>query len=294
MEPVPPQTPPVEPPIGKEAAGKKADGGKGGRLGKILAFVLIALVVAGGLLTAAYFVFLSGGENKQAGEGDLEEIGQLEPLDQGRVATDPETGVQYVEGQILIAFDKSLSDEEIEKKIKSIDGRQVGYIEPLNEYQVNLEGGVTLEQLLQLVDELNHDNQVNSASLNFVFQAERTPDQGNDPEWQGEWDEYSPWGRNWGLEAIKAPSAWGYNDKLKTVQIGIVDGGFKIDHEDLSIPSDHASGDGGRCEAGANESDYKSHNNHGTHVAGTIGATSNNSLWRYRYRVEQGTLRLPY
>lgn len=70
---------------------------------------------------------------------------------------------------------------------------------------------------------------------------------------------------NWWLNAIQAPGAWEYNNRFNNIKIGIIDSGFDTGHEDLKISfTDEVN------KAINNKDD------HGTHVAGIIGATENN------------------
>ncbi|MFH1657294.1 MAG: S8 family serine peptidase, partial [bacterium] len=78
-----------------------------------------------------------------------------------------------------------------------------------------------------------------------------------------DWDEEHPGGANWAWEFVKLPSAWNYTTGNKNVKIGIVDTSFDSLHEDLreniflpfiTIPWDE----------------------HGTAVAGIVGAKGNN------------------
>lgn len=84
-----------------------------------------------------------------------------------------------------------------------------------------------------------------------------------------EWDEVTPAGRNWWLEAINARQAWDYSESFSTVSVGIIDSGFQLDHPELegkiSFPNDKQAN---RNNAGS----------HGTHVAGIIAAEKNNGI----------------
>ena len=99
-----------------------------------------------------------------------------------------------------------------------------------------------------------------------------------DPEWFYDecstdlWNESNPSCRNWGLEAIKAPSAWYYNDHISNVTIGVIDGGFQIGHEDLDLSFDMVTGNAGQYNRTIENYD------HGTHVLGTIAAVPNNGI----------------
>lgn len=84
-----------------------------------------------------------------------------------------------------------------------------------------------------------------------------------------EWNEALPAGRNWWLEAINARQAWDYSESFSSVNIGIVDSGFQLDHLELegkiSFPNEK--------QAKRNKADT-----HGTHVAGIIAAEKNNGV----------------
>ncbi|MEB3298400.1 MAG: S8 family serine peptidase [Candidatus Sericytochromatia bacterium] len=77
----------------------------------------------------------------------------------------------------------------------------------------------------------------------------------------------------WGLARTGVPGAWGTTAGDGAIRVGVVDTGVERGHEDLQ---------GDRIEAGPNlvqpgrepEDDV----GHGSHVAGTIGATAHNSL----------------
>ena len=261
------------------------------------------------VILSAFALILTGcGNGNGVGAGDSEitivDIGKVEPLDPSKVVTDPQTGQQVVNDQVLITFKDTVSEDAAKAKIAAINGEIVGYIKGMNDYQVRISGNPTLDQLKTLIDQLNNDPDVEVAALNFIYEINRiTP---NDPKWNDEWNEEKPGGRNWGLEAIYMPSAWEYNSEMDNIKIGVIDAGFRIDHEDLKIHSDNAYGSGGRYySVEADDPDcfwrkllgprYKDYNNHGTHVAGTIGALSNNAegitgiLWKrdmYLYRTD--------
>jgi subtilisin family serine protease len=82
---------------------------------------------------------------------------------------------------------------------------------------------------------------------------------------------------------VKAEAAWAVTKGSKSIVVGIVDTGIDYTHTDLAGNIwDNPGGIGG-CGAGThgwnaitNVCDPMDNNNHGTHVAGTIGAVANN------------------
>lgn len=100
---------------------------------------------------------------------------------------------------------------------------------------------------------------VASVEKNMLFYADITP---NDPLYSQEW----------GLAKIGAPTAWDKSTGSNQIIVGVIDSGIMESHPDLQ-----ANQIGGY--------DFISNDNipndtcgHGTHVAGTIGATTNNGI----------------
>lgn len=73
---------------------------------------------------------------------------------------------------------------------------------------------------------------------------------------------------DWGIEKVKATSAWRTNYTGKGIKIAIIDSGVDSNHRDLSLA-------GGASFVSYTDS-YHDDNGHGTHVAGIIGALNNN------------------
>lgn len=134
---------------------------------------------------------------------------------------------------------------------------------------------------------LSHNPVVEYAEPNYVVHAIATP---NDPRY----------GELWGLKNtgqiiqgfagkagadIKAEGAWDVSTGSSTVVVGVVDTGVDYTHPDLSANSWSNPGSIGGCAAGTHgfnaitktcnpmDDQY-----HGTHVAGTIGASGNNGV----------------
>ena len=244
-----------------------------------LIWIIVPLIL---VAVAAAYYFWSGNTESVINnfetiysEEILNEVGKIEPIDPEKIVEDPETGIDVVKDQILIVFKEGVSQETVDKKIASLNGEIIGYIAGMHDYQVRINGISSIEQLKEIEEKLNNDSDVESVILNYMmYGVSRTP---ND-KWfvdkhSGDiWDEDNPYGYNWGVEAIKVPSAWEYNDEMGSIRIGVVDVGFDINHEDLQIPKDYLMS--ARCELTKTK---KSYQDHGTHVTGTIGAISNNN-----------------
>jgi hypothetical protein len=87
------------------------------------------------------------------------------------------------------------------------------------------------------------------------------------------------WGQQWDMVKINAPAAWNTQTNASDVIVAVIDTGVDFNHPDLqaNLWTNTANGShgltcmNGTCALGGQD-DY----GHGTHVAGTIGATTDN------------------
>ncbi|MEQ8475031.1 choice-of-anchor D domain-containing protein [Fulvivirga sp.] len=117
----------------------------------------------------------------------------------------------------------------------------------------------------------------------------------NDPRFDEQWH-YNNTGQTGGLDDadIDLPEAWNTQKGSDNVIVAIIDGGIDVSHEDLSgniwVNSVELSGTPGVDDDGngyiddingynfADNTGPISAHNHGTHVAGTVGAETNNGI----------------
>lgn len=132
-------------------------------------------------------------------------------------------------------------------------------------------------QTLMAIKELNKDPQVKYAEPNFILKPLLVPN-----------DEYYP--LQWHYQQINLPAAWDITTGSQDVTVAVIDTGVLLNHPDLQgqlvagydfISSVTTSADGGGIDSNpddAGDSDGSMPSSfHGTHVAGTIAASSNNS-----------------
>lgn len=175
----------------------------------------------------------------------------------------------YVNNMILAFFNSSASEEEINEAVNSVNGKVIGRIAGINQYQIQVEP-MEREELDAVCEFLMENQNVRYAIIDTVITMDSSTIP-NDPWkdtfqgfWGVDWDENNPDGYNWWIEAVRVPSAWEYNDALNPINVGIVDNGFDTNHEDLNLT--------------VLNSEVNNAENHGTHVAGVIGATINNEV----------------
>ncbi|MBQ6707744.1 MAG: S8 family serine peptidase [Clostridia bacterium] len=122
-----------------------------------------------------------------------------------------------------------------------------------------------LSELEATCENLKKKAFIASAYVDFL---DITPNVIPDDPWNNaSWNEASPAGSNWSVEMVNALSAWDYNHYFNDINIGFVDSGCDYDHEDLNGKVRFTSTEN---EAGCDEQ------NHGTHIAGIMGAIPNN------------------
>lgn len=182
------------------------------------------------------------------------------------VEHDTETGIDYINNMVIVFFNGDASDTQIQSIIDSIGGTVKGRLEAIDQYQIEVPSR-TLPELKTLCAQLEENESVEAAMYDFMTYDTESAVIPDDP-WKNifdedqDWDESKPNGNNWWAEAIQLPSAWDYNSQLSEIKIGVVDGGFDYNHEDLSDKI-----------ILCNETEK---DDHGTHVAGIIGAIADN------------------
>jgi uncharacterized protein YjdB len=232
------------------------------------------------------------------------EGGYIKPFDPENVILDPYTGLQLIQDQIIVLLKETASQDSLTRILASVNGVIVGYLQFCNIYQIELKPSPTIDQLWEIIYQLKNDPDIQVVNIHTVSKLAGILSP-NDPQWNipsdDFWDESSPAGKNWGLEVIYARYAWAdawpqwpHTTANPPAKIGIVDGGFMIDHEDINLSADHAVAENGQILSGYSEFD-----DHGTHVLGVIGAEADNGvgitgiMWKkdlYVYRVDDNGL----
>ena len=184
-----------------------------------------------------------------------------------------ENGERYVENIVNIYFENGVSDERMDEILAENGLVRIGEINSVFLVQARA-NAKNLEELETLCEKIQTLDEVSLAITEKLIELEldSVP---NDPWYHNtnyteKWNEELPNGYNWSVEAVEALSTWKYESYFGTAKVGVVDGGFKVNHEDFAsglITFPETMYQTGNTE-----------NNHGTHVAGIIGATRNNGL----------------
>lgn len=175
-------------------------------------------------------------------------------------------GVGYVKNMVLAFVDPESSVFERWSAFNGAGASAVGYF-GLTELYVLYADAANYGETLEICEKLQESDTVTLAAPSYAvhYEEDYTPD---DPfDYPNLWDEASPAGANWWLEAIDARNAWGYLPLMDEINVGIVDSGFDLDNEELAgkiyFPN--------KIQERSNVPD-----DHATHVAGIIAAEHNN------------------
>ncbi len=297
-----PQIPVASPPPKKEKKKKKKPSGC---LTAFLIFLAIVLILglAGTFLLGK---IIPGGSNGISGNQQVQpsysEPVASTPLreslngsyipDEDDFCFDDSSVTGYVDHVILVFFQSNVTDDEVQRVAALANGELIGCIDSIDcfELRVPVSGREALEALCE---KLLKEKSVIRACTDSV-------DRTSSPEWSdpnleevvpndpwGEWtwipqeirnvilQQWSmlfPRGKNWHQELIGAPSAWAYSDYYSHISVGVMDGGFDTEHSDLQITVVNPVSNDLTLDDNEMDKEY----NHGTHVAGIIGATRGN------------------
>jgi subtilisin family serine protease len=237
-----------------------------------------------------------------------------QPLPQAAAQRKKQTP-NFVPGEILIRFRQS---SEISKSTltaaapRSLSivarGKNVNLqIERLDKGREVVSGlrfaRVAPEDTLRAIESLNSRSDVLYAEPNYIRVKQVTP---NDPRFVDMWNLKNTSGVGFGVAGadIKAEQAWNVTKGSRSIVVAVIDEGIDVNHPDLQpnlwtnpaeIPGngldddsngfiddvngfDFVHNDGSVYDGPGTNPDGSIIDEHGTHVAGTIGATGNNGL----------------
>lgn len=226
--------------------------------------------------------FLGGSAEFDIPEEYAEQIIEYENGD--RVYVPEETQITYdidggifYDNELLVYTDADLSSGEKKRIAQSIDGVVVGEINGAIQMIQIAFAETDYQGLCEKAETLMQNDAVIYAGVDCPVMAEAADTyeftylDGN--PWSPNKDEIitdigeegKPGGNDWWAEAIGAYTAWGYGQDADPVNVGIIDSGFDLDHEELS----------GRISMLEDFSENDEEILHGTSVAGIIGAADN-------------------
>ncbi len=170
-------------------------------------------------------------------------------------------------GGIIVQFEPGTAASQVTGLLGTVTGAGTIYGTSTRTFRVGDPAG--------LVAKLNRSGLVRFAELDKTLKATATP---NDPSFAG----------MYGLDKVNAPEAWdalglGGFPATGGAKVGIVDTGVRRTHQDIgsSRITDCANVSTGLLGLGGGkltEGTCADGNGHGTHVAGTIGALTNNRV----------------
>ena len=183
-----------------------------------------------------------------------------------------EYGWEYVDNQLLIHAVREIPRAEMETIAERINARIVEHMPFSNIFIVEFPTRKSVSELETYIAYLEELPQVRFAHINYSSAFEEADFEAfvpNDPwhinpEFSADWNTSEPSGNNWGVEKISAPYAWAHREQLQPVTVGVIDSKIDFEHEDL--------------EGWTVNPTLANPAEHGTHIAGTIGATFNNGI----------------
>ncbi len=186
----------------------------------------------------------------------------------------------FADGEVLVKFKSGGDFSRLAESNAFAGASLLETLGDLSWVRIKLPEGMTVEKAISRYE---NSGEVEDVQPNFYYHLLATP---NDPQF--------PSAGMYGLSKISAPAAWDLTTGSSAVVVADIDTGLRYTHEDIApnawknlgeIPNNGIDDDGNGFvddyygyDFFYNDSDPLDENGHGTHTAGTIGATGNNGL----------------
>ena len=201
----------------------------------------------------------------------------------GQSRADTVADYSIIPDEIILSFRDSASREQIHTYLSQLDAAVDDTLSDIGIYRLTLPSPLPQAKLEALAAKLQKDAIVEKAHLNTMIHTESASVDDrfypNDLWEEDAWDITVPEGKNWGLEAIDAPGAWRYLDRMTTVNVGLIEEhvpnhlhpdlkGLFVNRQCLVIDK---NGNYDEVDPNTREPD-----NHSTRVAGIMNAAFHN------------------
>ncbi len=169
--------------------------------------------------------------------------------------------IQENNEELIIGYNKELSPPEIKSKLQN-RGYEVIKIRPELAFAV-VKAGETDKLASDKLSILTAESDIRYAEPNYRFYTQGT----KSPN-----DEF--FNKQWHYPLIRLPQAWNQTTGDSSVTVAVLDTGVNTDHPDLGKNIIDYAG----YNVLEDNYDWQDNNGHGTHVAGTISADTDNTL----------------
>lgn len=203
-----------------------------------------------------------------------EDIGEIycAPIESEHIAYF-HNSIGYIDNEILIAVDPNTDFSLIDELAHKYGGEISGRIEKTGDYQIKFKKVYSDSDITSLINSISAEEIIVSAYCNYVTNISSDTINYGD-KWKRDLKNVADCkGKSWGVEAINAPAAWSLLESNpekvnKNLRIGLIDNGFDLEHEDLGFAYKFSN-----YNVSVKQNGEASH---GTHVAGTMAASSDN------------------
>lgn len=153
----------------------------------------------------------------------------------------------------------SISEDNLVNYIDDEIKEEYSYFHQMVEIKLNTK---SKQNVLDVIRELEKRDDVLVAEPNYIIELDSSSITPNDTYVN----------KQWAIDKINLPSAWGITTGSKSVNVGIIDSGIKAAHSDLN-----ANVDSTLSKSFVDNSPLTDELGHGTHVSGIVGAVGNNN-----------------